>query len=104
MSQQTHTYERGVIGLFTVFIVFIVIAVVGIFAYLLFFATPPRIEPILPANLRATNDISRVQFVDLVEVVNSESFKSLELFGSIPGVGSVGRANPFVDYRTSNGQ
>jgi|GEM_PF-5595972 len=91
--------ESGLVGLFTVIVVFVIIAVIGIFSYLLFFSIPPRTETVLPKSLESANEISKIQFVDLTKVVNSEAFKSLKPYGPLLGVGTVGRSNPFIDYK-----
>jgi flagellar basal body-associated protein FliL len=91
---------KGSIGLFTVIVVFLVLIVIGVFTYLLFFSSPPRVATLLPPALQSVNEISRVQFVDLLDIVNSQEFKSLESYGVLTSVGNVGRPNPFIDYRT----
>jgi hypothetical protein len=91
--------QAGAMGLFAVIIVFVILTVLGVFVYLLFFSSPPRVEIILPATLQSANEISKVQFVDLVEIVNSEKFKALESYDSMPDLGNLGRSNPFIDYR-----
>jgi len=89
----------GSIGLFTVIVVFLVLIVVGVFAYLLFFSSPPRVATLLPPALQSVNEISRIQFVDLLDIINGSEFKSLESYGTLTSIGKVGRANPFIDYR-----
>lgn len=73
-----------------------VVLVVGAI-YFLFFTEVPRIEVIAPPAVRSATELSKIQF-DPASVVNSASFRSLRRYGGEPGVGQVGRSNPFIKY------
>lgn len=92
--------RRGTINTLAVVIVVVLLVLMAALAYFLFFAAPPRVEVILSPQLKSTNEISRVNFEELIGVVNQKEFKSLEAYTGLPSTGPLGRANPFLDYQS----
>ena len=82
---------RGVI------IVAAIILVVGGAIYFLFFTPVPVIEIIVSPQTRSTEELSGVQF-DPASVVNSEDFRALRRYVGQPGIGKIGRSNPFIKF------
>ena len=74
-----------------------IILAIGGAAYFLFFTPVPAIEIIVPPAARSIEELSGVQF-DPASVVNSEDFRSLRRYGGQPGIGQIGRLNPFVKF------
>ncbi len=79
------------------FIVFSVLFVI-FGAYFLFFADSPRIDVVLPEPLRRASQISKLNFIDPREVIDSPIFRRLQTFFPAPGVGVLGRSNPFASF------
>ncbi|MEK7554678.1 MAG: hypothetical protein AAB518_01690 [Patescibacteria group bacterium] len=79
------------------FIVFS-IAFVIFSAYFLFFAASPRIDVVLPEPLRRASQISKLNFIDPSDVIDSQTFRRLQTFFPAPGVGVLGRTNPFASF------
>lgn len=77
------------------FFVFVVLFIAGA-AYFLFFAPTPRLDVVLPAPLERASQISSLEFVDPSAVLNSRSFRRLQNYIGPPGVGSLGKPNPFA--------
>jgi len=69
---------------------------IGALTYYLFFAPTPQIDIVLPQPLDQAKTISSLEFTDPSVVVNSPSFQSLRQYVGTPGVGTLGRSNPFV--------
>jgi len=65
--------------------------------YFLFFKKPVLIEMAIPAPVEETRQLSKITF-DPLSVQNSEVFKSLRQYSSLPTPGELGRANPFLPY------
>ncbi len=63
--------------------------------YFLFFGPTPAIEIIAPVQLDAADKIAQVK-LDAAGVVNSPVLKNFRQYGTAPGVGSLGRSNPFL--------
>ena len=79
------------------FISFTILFVIfGIYA--LFFAEKPRIEVVLPEPLKRVSQISNLPAADPSEVLNSQTFRRLQTFFPAPGVGVLGRQNPFAPF------
>ena len=91
--------QTGVVGLISVIFILVILVVFGLLTYFLFFSETPRIETVLPPILKTSDEIARVPFVDLVQVVNSNEFRSLESYVGMPSIGALGRTNPFIEYR-----
>ena len=94
-----NSYHSGSINTLAVVIVVAFLGIMAALAYFLFFATPPRVEVILSPQLKSTNEISQVNFENLIGVVNQRDFKALEAYTGLPGTGPLGRENPFLDYQ-----
>ncbi len=65
--------------------------------YFLFFAPTPGIEIVLPGSLQSADKVTAVQ-IDPSTVLNSREFRSLRSYTGLPGVGQVGRDNPFLPF------
>ena len=74
---------------------FLLLILIG--GYYLFFAPTPGIEIVAPSTLKTAVDLSKITF-DPSSVVNSRQFKSLKIYTGLPGVGGLGRGNPFQPY------
>lgn len=74
----------------------IAIVVIGIATYYLFFAETPRIELIIPPPLVEVNEISGLEFIDPSQIIRSPAFSTLRDYAGEPGVGALGRPNPFL--------
>jgi len=81
-------------GFFTV--IFLLLVIFG-GAYYLFFAPAPGIEIIAPLPLEQAGELSRIQF-DPAAVVQSPQFKRLKVYSGLPGVGVLGRSDPFSPF------
>jgi len=79
------------------FVVFSVVFVAG-GAYYLFFAPTPPIDVVLPEPLERASQISNLQFIDPGEVINDQVFQNLQSYFGSPGVGFLGRQNPFSSF------
>lgn len=69
---------------------------IGIATYYLFFAPSPRIELIIPPPLLQVNEISGIEFIDPSQIIRSAAFSVLRDYAGEPGVGALGRPNPFL--------
>lgn len=67
-------------------------------AYALFFADSPRIDIVLPEPLRRASQISKLNFIEPGDVIDSQTFRRLQTFFPAPGVGVLGRPNPFASF------
>ena len=74
-------------------ILFVIFAV-----YALFFAAKPKIDVVLPEPLRRVSQISSLQPADPAQVLDSQTFRRLQTFFPAPGVGVLGRTNPFAPF------
>ncbi len=74
------------------------VAFVAAAVFYLFFAPSPQIEVLLPEPLLRTSKIADLEFVDISEVVNHEVFQSLQQYFGAPGIGILGRQNPFAPF------
>ncbi len=72
-------------------ILFLIFAV-----YYLFFAPSPKLEAVLPAPLERASQISELEFIEPTIIINDPNFRKLQNYAGPPGVGTLGRANPFV--------
>lgn len=80
--------------LFVVFIIgFLIFAI-----YYLFFAPSPKLDVVLPPPLERASQIAKIEFVDPNVVLGSSSFRRLRSYVGPPGIGSLGRPNPFVRF------
>lgn len=86
--------ERS-INWFAVCVFLFLFAVIVGGGYYLFFAPTPGIEMITPAPLESSEALSRATF-DPVGILNNPVLKGLRQQGISPGVGNLGRRNPFV--------
>ncbi|PIT92180.1 MAG: hypothetical protein COU08_03795 [Candidatus Harrisonbacteria bacterium CG10_big_fil_rev_8_21_14_0_10_42_17] len=80
-------------GLGSVAFVFIFLTVA---AYYLFFAPSPKFEAIIPPALLEANDLTNIQFVAPETIINDQKFTRLRPYADDPGVGVLGRPNPFL--------
>lgn len=69
---------------------------VGVATYYLFFAPSPRIQVIIPAPLQQLGQVSEIEFIDPVSVVESPAFKRLGDVSRRLTPGELGRPNPFL--------
>jgi hypothetical protein len=63
--------------------------------YFLFFGPAPAIEVIAPVQLEAADTIAKID-LNAGGVVNSPVLKTFKQYGIDPGVGTIGRQNPFL--------
>lgn len=87
--------EKRKIPWFPIAVTLFVIAAVTVGVFYLFFAPTPGFEVIVPAPLQGANQLSIIE-VDPTTVINSKGFRTLRSYTGLLGVGSVGRANPFL--------
>ena len=66
--------------------------------YYLFFAPAPKIDVVLPDPLKRANQISNLEFADPSAVINDPAFQKLQTLFGAPGVGALGRQNPFAPF------
>lgn len=85
------------INWFAVCVFLFLFAVIGGGGYYLFFAPTPGIEVITPAPLRSAEAVSRVRF-DPAGILNNPTLKNLRQQGTTPGIGSIGKRNPFLPF------
>ena len=76
-------------------VILIILLFLGV--YFLFFKKPVLIEMVIPAPVAETRKLSEVKF-DPVSVQNSEVFKNLRQYSSLPTAGELGRNNPFLSF------
>ncbi len=88
-KNRTNWFSLGV----TAFVIFAIIFVI----YFLFFAPTPGIEIVIPSSLQSADQVSAVQ-VDPSTVLNSREFRSLRVYTGLPGMGQIGRDNPFLPF------
>ena len=74
-------------------IVFVIVAV-----YALFFAASPKIDVVLPDPLKRVSQISTLEPVDPTKILDNPTLKRLQAFFPAPGVGVLGRTNPFAPF------
>lgn len=74
--------------------VFLLAVIVG-GGYYLFFSPTPGIEVIAPLPLASAEDLAQAK-LDVAGILNNPVLKGLRQYGSAPGVGSVGKRNPFA--------
>jgi hypothetical protein len=91
-----HEERRGVNWFAVLVFLFLLLVIVG-GGFLLFFGPTPLIETVAPAGLQATDRLAEAQF-DSSKIVNDPVLQSFRTYGTVPSVGSVGRANPFAPY------
>lgn len=63
--------------------------------YFLFFGPTPAIEIIAPVELGAADKIAGIK-LDAGKVIESPVLKTFKQYGTDPGVGNLGRQNPFL--------
>ena len=76
--------------------IFLFFVVIG-GGWFLFFAETPGIEIVAPSILEDTSNLSEIQF-NPIEVVSHPALKSLRQYGTLPGVGQLGRTNPLISF------
>lgn len=83
------------INWFAVFVFLFLLAVIVGGGYYLFFSPTPGIEVITPAPLESAEALSRATF-DPAGILNDPVLKKLRQKETSPGVGAIGKQNPFV--------
>lgn len=75
----------------------IFLGIIGAAVYYLFFAPTPAIDAFAPPQLQTLEQVSAT-VVDIDSLLESATFRSLQVHAPDPGVGSVGRTNPFLRF------
>lgn len=76
-----------------VFIFLLAVIIGG--GYFLFFGPTPAIEIIAPVELNTADKIAGIK-LDATKIIESPVLKGFQQYGTVPGVGSLGRPNPFI--------
>ena len=63
--------------------------------YFLFFGPTPAIEILAPVALDTAESISNIR-LDAGKIIESPVLKGFRDYGTMPGVGTLGRPNPFL--------
>ncbi len=79
-------------GIFVFIFLFFVIVGGG---YFLFFGPTPAIEILAPVELNAAQNIADIK-LDAGKIIENPVLKNFKQYGTAPGVGSLGRSNPFL--------
>ncbi len=83
------------INWFGIFVfIFLLFVIVG-GGYFLFFGPTPAIEIIAPVELGTADKIAGIK-LDATKIIESPILKSFKQYGTVPGVGALGRSNPFL--------
>lgn len=77
-------------------IIAVLVLILAAAVYYVFFAPVPAFEIIVPPPLESAQKITSFQ-VDPTNVVNSEAFRILRSYTSLPTTGVLGRDNPFKE-------
>ncbi|MSR73817.1 MAG: hypothetical protein EXS60_02075 [Candidatus Pacebacteria bacterium] len=86
--------RRGV-NWFGIFVfIFLLLVIVG-GGYFLFFGPTPAIEIISPVELGTADKIAGIK-LDATKIIGSPVLKNFREYGTTPGVGILGRPNPFI--------
>lgn len=86
--------KRGV-NWFGIFVFFFLLTVIFGGGYFLFFGPTPAIEIIAPVQLDSADKISQVK-LDAETIMENPVLNTFREYGTAPGVGSLGRSNPFL--------
>lgn len=87
--------NRRRVNWFGVFIFIFLLTVICGGGYFLFFGPTPAIEIIVPVQLDSAERISAVQ-LDAEAIMKNPVLNNFRDYGTAPGVGSLGRSNPFL--------
>jgi hypothetical protein len=87
--------NRRSVNWFGILVFLFLLAVIFGGGYFLFFGPTPAIEIIAPVQLESAERISEVKF-DAGKIIESPVLKTFREYGTVPGVGSLGRPNPFL--------
>ena len=88
---------RRSVNWFGIFVfMFLLFVIVG-GGYFLFFGSTPAIEILAPVELSAAQNIADIK-LDVGTIIESPVLKSFQQYGTAPGVGSLGRYNPFLSF------
>jgi hypothetical protein len=90
--------ERKPVNWFAIFSILFIVIFVIVGAYFLFFTESPRIDLVLPPALEQADQISDLEFIDPQPILTSSAYKSLRVYVGPPAIGSLGRANPFLQF------
>jgi hypothetical protein len=86
---------RRSVNWFGIFVfIFLLFVIVG-GGYFLFFGPTPAIEILAPVELNAAQNIADIK-LDAGKIIESPVLKSFQQYGTAPGVGNLGRSNPFL--------
>jgi hypothetical protein len=86
---------RRSVNWFGIAVFIFLLAVIFGGGFFLFFGPTPAIEIIAPVQLDATEKISNIK-LDAGKIIESPVLKGFKQYGTVPGVGSLGRPNPFL--------
>ena len=87
--------QRRPINFFAIGIFIFLFGFLGFAAYYLFFAASPKFDAVLPAPLERANVLEGINFVDPEEIIGNPKFARLKQYEKDPGIGFIGRSNPF---------
>lgn len=87
--------DRPKINITQILMWFTVLAIVGFAVYYIFFAEPQIIDVPVPAAFKNLDPLAQVNLVP-EDLINSEQFKSLKEYITLPEPGNAGRVNPFI--------
>lgn len=87
--------NRRSVNWFGIFVFIFLLGVISFGGYFLFFGPTPAIEIIAPIELDAAEKISNIK-LDAGKIIESPVLKSFRQYGTAPGVGTLGRQNPFL--------
>lgn len=80
---------------FGIFVFLFLLGVILLGGYFLFFGPTPAIEIIVPVELNSAEKISQVE-LNAGKIIESPVLKGFRSYGTTPGVGVLGRQNPFL--------
>lgn len=80
---------------FGIFVFIFLLGVIFGGGYFLFFGPTPVIEILAPVQLDSADKISRVT-LDAGKIIEDPVLKTFREYGTAPGVGNLGRSNPFL--------
>lgn len=96
MAIELEKQQRNINWFGIIVFIFLLSVIIGL-VYFLFFTETPGIEVVAPSILQKTEKIADIQF-DPSEVISHPVLKNLRQYGAMPGVGQLGRPNPFIRF------
>ena len=89
--------NRRRVNWFGIFVFLFLLTVIFGGGYFLFFGPTPAIEILAPVQLNSAEKIAEVT-LDAETIMKNPVLNNFRDYGTAPGVGSLGRSNPFLSF------